>query len=136
MESKSTNRSQDTRCPTNTKIHTLERQKRHYFRLIQQYVAKHILYRSRTPYSIRKMTTAPFLRETVYSWITNGTMMVQGAVKGAVINSPIPLSPPTLLALNSHKSKSFISHKQAQKQQRCTMPHTQLEAVRNVQADV
>ena len=24
-----------TRCPMNTKIHTLERQKRHYFRLIQ-----------------------------------------------------------------------------------------------------
>jgi hypothetical protein len=31
-----------TRCPTNTKIHALERQKRHYFRLIQQYVDKHI----------------------------------------------------------------------------------------------
>ncbi len=31
-----------TRCPMNTKIHTLERQKRHYFRLIQQYVDKHI----------------------------------------------------------------------------------------------
>jgi hypothetical protein len=31
-----------TRCPTNTKIHTLEHQKRHYFRLIQQYGDKHI----------------------------------------------------------------------------------------------
>ncbi len=29
-----------TRCPMNTKIHTLERQKHHYFRLIQQYVCR------------------------------------------------------------------------------------------------
>jgi len=31
------------------------------------------------------MTTAPFLKETVYSWITNGTMMVQGGYPGGVL---------------------------------------------------
>jgi hypothetical protein len=55
-------------------------------------------------------------------------------VKGAVTTSPTQISPPTLLALNSHKSKSFISHKQQHKPKK--MPHTQLEAVRDVQADI
>ncbi len=81
-----------------------------------------------TSHSIRKMTTAPFLKETVYSWMTNGTMMVQGAVKGAVTISPNPLSPPTLLTLNSHKSKSFISHKQLHKPKRCLTPNSKLSA--------
>jgi hypothetical protein len=118
-----------TRCPMNTKIHTLERQKRHYFRL-QQYVDKYI-----ASHFIRKMTTAPFLKETVYSWRTNGTRMVQRAVKGAVTISPTPLSSPTLLALNSHKSNSFISHKQQHKPKRC-LAHTQLGAVHDFQADI
>ena len=74
------------------------------------------------------MTTAPFLEETVYSWTTNGTRVVQRAVKGAVTISPTPLSPPTLLALNSHKSKSFISHKQQHKPKRCLKPNSKLSA--------
>jgi hypothetical protein len=59
------------------------------------------------------MTTAPFLREIVYSWITNGTMMVLGAVKGAISdNFPPPYSPrppSSLSTLTNTKASSATS---------------------------
>jgi hypothetical protein len=87
--------------------------------------------------SIRKMTIAPLLEETVYvySWTTNGTRVVQRAVKGAVTISPTPITLP------AHPPRSQLSQIQKFHQPQATtqakkMPQTQLEAVRDVQADI
>ena len=70
---------------------------------------KHMLRNISDSQPIRKMTTAPFSKETVY---VTTLMVVQRAVKGAVTNLPTPLSPPAILALNSHKPKTPPSNKQ------------------------
>jgi hypothetical protein len=62
--------------------------------------------------------------------------VVQGAVKGAVTIIPTPLSPPTLLALNSHKSKTLPSNKQQLNNKQQCHPSERMNAIRDVQADI
>ncbi len=118
-----------TRCPTNTKIHTLERQKRYYFRLIQQYVDKHIDLALHT----KNDHSALFKRNHLQldnKRYNDGA----GSSEGRSDNFPHPTPP-------AHPPRSQLSQLQKLHQpqpatQQTEMPHTQLEAVRDVQADI
>jgi hypothetical protein len=118
-----------TRCPTNTKIHTLERQKRHYFRLIQQYVDKHIDVALHT----KNALSALFKRNRLQldnKRYNDGA----GSSEGRGDNFPhptLPAHPP-----RSQPSQIQKLHQPQATTQATKMPHTQLEAVHDVQADI
>ncbi len=118
-----------TRCPMNTKIHTLERQKRHYFRLIQQYVDKHIDLALHT----KNDHSALFKRNRLQ---LDNKRHEGGAesIKGRGDNFPHPTLP-------AHPPRSQLSQIKKLHQPQATtqakkLPQTQLEAVRDVQADI